>query len=96
MSHTETLEKTITTLPNLYSVIFINDDYTTQDFVVFVLQQVFNYDINSAFTKMNEVHVYGKSVIGMYLHETANQKKFEVDELSKQHQHPLQVILEQN
>ena len=52
--------------PKLYKVLLHNDDFTTMEFVVFVLQYVFNRDEPEAFTIMLKVHTDGVGIAGIY------------------------------
>ena len=52
--------------PPLYKVILLNDDYTTMEFVVLVLEQVFHKSPAEAFRIMMQVHTQGKGLCGLY------------------------------
>ncbi len=60
--------------PKLFKVILHNDDFTTMEFVVFILQYVFNREDAEAFTIMLKVHNEGVGVAGVYPYEIANVK----------------------
>ncbi|MDC0409885.1 ATP-dependent Clp protease adapter ClpS [Gammaproteobacteria bacterium] len=75
--------------PPLYQVILINDDYTPMEFVVYVLQSVFNHNHDKATEIMMSVHTKGKGVCGIFSKEIAEMMSHEANELSKSHHHPL-------
>ena len=60
--------------PPLYKVILLNDDYTTMEFVVLVLEQVFLKSPAEAFRVMMHVHTQGKGLCGLYPHDIAETK----------------------
>jgi ATP-dependent Clp protease adaptor protein ClpS len=87
-------EKTKTKRPSLYKVLLLNDDYTPQEFVVWLLQSVFNRNIDDAMRIMLHVHQNGVGICGVYTFEVAETKVAQVMELSRQNQHPLQCTME--
>lgn len=80
----------ITKRPSLYKVILLNDDYTPQEFVVWLLQAVFKKDAEEAVRIMLHVHQNGVGICGVYTFEIAETKVAQVMELSRRNQHPLQ------
>ena len=72
----EVLERTKpeTRKPDLYKVVLLNDDYTTMDFVVQVLESIFHKQPAEAFRIMMMVHTEGKGLCGVYPHEVAETK----------------------
>ncbi len=92
----ETLEKTRPTVrePDLYKVILLNDDYTTMDFVVEILETVFLKRPAEAHRLMMLVHTQGSAVCGVYPHEIAETKVGLVEDLAGQHGFPLRATLE--
>lgn len=80
--------------PPLYKVILINDDYTPMDFVVHVLEQFFAMDRETATRIMLEVHTRGKGVCGIFTHEIAETKVAQVNNYSRENQHPLLCTME--
>ena len=88
---TLTKEKVKLDEPGLYDVIFLNDNITTQEFVVRVLKQIFGKTQESADAIMKKIHKDGQGVVGSYVHEVAEQKGIETTLLARQEGMPLQV-----
>lgn len=80
--------------PKPYKVILFNDDYTTMDFVVTVLQTFFFMNRERATLTMLKVHKEGSAVCGVYLFDIAETKVEQVTAFAKQHGHPLRCELE--
>jgi ATP-dependent Clp protease adaptor protein ClpS len=80
--------------PTLYRVILLNDDYTTMEFVVLVLEQVFLKSPAEAFRVMMHVHTQGKGLCGLYPHDIAETKIETVHEMAKEHGFPLRADME--
>lgn len=80
--------------PSLYKVLLLNDDYTPQEFVVWLLQAIFKKDAEDAVRIMLHVHNNGVGVCGVYTYEVAETKVAQVMELSRRNQHPLQCTME--
>jgi len=87
-------EKQKTKLPSIYKVIILNDDYTPMEFVVFTIQNVFKKSHDEATRIMLKIHTEGQGVCGMFPLEIAETKMKQVLNLAKEHQHPLQCIIE--
>ena len=88
---TLTKEKTKLDEPSLYDVIFLNDNITTQEFVIRVLKQIFNKTQEQADTIMKKIHSDGQGIVGSYVHEVAEQKGIETTLLARQEGMPLQI-----
>jgi ATP-dependent Clp protease adaptor protein ClpS len=88
---TLTKEKIKLDEPGLYDVIFLNDNITTQGFVIRVLKQIFNKTQEQADTIMKKIHNDGQGIVGSYVHEVAEQKGIETTLLARQENFPLQV-----
>jgi ATP-dependent Clp protease adaptor protein ClpS len=81
--------------PPLFKVFLLNDDYTTQDFVCFVLQRFFGMDNDMAMRVMLSVHTQGKGICGVFTKDIAETKVLQVIEFSRHHQHPLMCTMEE-
>ena len=92
----EVLERTKqeTKKPELYKVVLLNDDYTTMDFVVEVLESIFHKQPAEAFRIMMMVHTQGKGLCGLYPHEIAETKVSSVIELARSNGFPLLAAME--
>ncbi|MEM9190298.1 MAG: ATP-dependent Clp protease adaptor ClpS [Myxococcota bacterium] len=80
--------------PRLYKVLIHNDNYTTREFVVAVLCQVFRKSETDAVAIMLHVHHNGVGVAGVYTHEIAETKVQTVEHLAKEHDYPLRLTME--
>ncbi len=80
--------------PPLYKVILINDDYTPMEFVVHILESFFAIDRENATRIMLEVHTRGKGVCGIFTHEIAETKVAQVNNYSRENNHPLLCTME--
>ncbi|HZS48310.1 MAG TPA: ATP-dependent Clp protease adaptor ClpS [Blastocatellia bacterium] len=81
--------------PPLYKVLLHNDDYTTMEFVIFVLRTVFQKSEAEAFKIMLNVHMQGVGVAGVYTYEIAESKAAKVIDLARQHEFPLLSSIEE-
>jgi ATP-dependent Clp protease adapter protein ClpS len=77
-------------------VLLLNDDYTPMEFVVHVLERVFEKDRETAERIMLETHNTGIGMCGLYPYDVASTKVGEVLDFARQQQHPLQCVLEQS
>ena len=80
--------------PSDYKVILLNDDYTTKDFVVDVLKQVFHKSEPEAVKIMESVHKKGSGVAGIYSYDIANSKARITMEMARKEGFPLQCRTE--
>lgn len=90
------LERAKAKPPRMYKVILFNDDYTTMDFVIEVLQRFFALNRERAMQIMLKVHNEGSAVCGVYSLDVAETKVTQVSEFAKQHGHPLRCSMEEN
>jgi len=81
--------------PSLYKVLLHNDDYTTKEFVVHILEQVFNKDSTEAVQIMLHVHRNGIGVAGVYTYEVEETKVKTVESLARQYEYPLKCSIEE-
>jgi ATP-dependent Clp protease adaptor protein ClpS len=81
--------------PSMYRVVLLNDDYTTMQFVVEVLETVFDKSPAEAHRIMMHVHTRGHGVCGVYTHEIAETKVARVHEMARTAGYPLRADLEE-
>ncbi len=91
---TVTKTRPATKRPNLYRVLLLNDDYTPMEFVVLILQDVFNKSREDATRIMLHVHQQGVGECGVYPFEVAETKVTRVMDTARKNQHPLQCVME--
>ena len=87
-------ERTRTKKPPMYKVLLHNDDYTTREFVVWVLTTVFHKNETDAIAIMSHVHNNGVGIAGVYTFEVAETKVTKTQHLAKAQQFPLQLSIE--
>lgn len=81
--------------PPLYKVLLHNDNFTTMEFVVFILKDVFHKSDSEAIRIMLQVHHQGIGVAGIYTYEIAETKVSKVLGLARQNEFPLMCTLEE-
>ena len=89
-----TLTRTRTKKPSMYKVLMLNDDYTPMEFVVDVLEHIFQKSREEATRIMLHVHQKGVGVCGIYTYEIAETKVTQTVDYARKNQHPLQCTLE--
>ena len=82
--------------PPLYKVFLHNDDFTTMEFVVFILLTVFNHGENEAIRLMLNVHRQGIGLAGVYTYEVAEMKVEKVTSLAQANEFPLLCTMEED
>jgi ATP-dependent Clp protease adaptor protein ClpS len=82
-------------VPRLYKVILLNDDYTTMEFVVSVLESVFQKSPAEAYRIMMDVHVNGRGVAGVYEWQIAETKAETVIVMARDAGFPLKAVTEE-
>jgi len=87
-------ERSVVKEPTLYKVVLLNDHYTPMEFVVLVLQELFQKNESEATKIMLNVHKEGSGVAGVYTKEIAETKVVLVTQISRQNEHPLKCIME--
>ena len=81
--------------PPLYKVLLINDDFTPMEFVVQVLETFFRMSREKATQIMLHVHTRGVGVCGVFTRDIAETKVSQVNDYSRNHQHPLLCTMEE-
>jgi ATP-dependent Clp protease adaptor protein ClpS len=89
-----TLTRVRTKKPSMYKVLMLNDDYTPMEFVVDVLQHIFQKTREEATKIMLHVHQKGVGICGVYTYEVAETKVTQTVDYARKNQHPLQCTLE--
>ena len=82
--------------PPKYKIILHNDNYTTMEFVVFILINIFHKNLETAKELMLKIHHKNKAIIGIYPKEIAKMKVNKVNKKAKQAQYPLKITMEKN
>lgn len=80
--------------PSLYKVLLHNDDYTTMEFVVYILMEVFHKSVEDATRIMLNVHEQGIGICGLYPYEIAETKVETVTRMARENGHPLKCTME--
>ncbi len=80
--------------PSLYKVLLLNDDYTPMEFVVMILQMLFNKNAEESANITLMVHSKGVGICGIYPYEIAETKAQQVMDLARENKHPLQCRIE--
>ena len=81
--------------PKMYKVLLHNDDFTTMEFVVFVLEHVFGKSLAEAFVIMFKVHNEGVGIAGIYPYEIANMKAQKAINLARAREYPFLCTVEE-
>ncbi len=87
-------KKVKTKPPSMFKVIILNDDYTPMEFVVDTIQRFFNKSFDEAKRIMLRIHTEGLGVCGIFPQDIAETKMNQVLNYAKEHQHPLNCIIE--
>lgn len=89
-----TKKKSATKKPKLFKVVFLNDDYTTMEFVIAVLETIFHRSPAEAAAIMLNVHNNGAGVAGVYTREVAETKIEQTIAWARKEGHPLMLTME--
>ena len=81
--------------PTLYKVVLLNDDYTTMEFVVNVLESVFQRSPAEAYRIMMQVHQNGRGIAGVYPWEVAETKVETLTSMARHAEYPLRAAIEE-
>ena len=93
-TETERIPRTLQEILPPYSVILHNDDYTTMDFVITVLESIFKKSPSEAYRIMMHVHTRGVAIAGVYAYEVAETKVVLAQGYAKEAGHPLRCSME--
>jgi ATP-dependent Clp protease adaptor protein ClpS len=93
-SKSKTIQKTELKYPDRFNVVIMNDDYTPMEFVIKLLLEIFNKNIEEAKHLTIEIHEKGKAIAGSYNQEIGEQKVQEVTLISRHNGYPLKSLLE--
>ena len=80
--------------PDEYRVILLNDDYTSMEFVVYILVSIFHKGIEDANQIMMSVHRNGRGIVGAYTYDIAITKVAQVHAEAKANEYPLRCVVE--
>lgn len=80
--------------PRRYRVVFHNDDFTTMDFVIMVLKEVFYKSDSDAYSIMMDVHKRGRGIVGIYPYDLAATKRERAVEMAREDGFPLKITIE--
>jgi ATP-dependent Clp protease adaptor protein ClpS len=81
--------------PTLYKVILLNDDYTTMEFVLHVLEALFEKSPAQAYQIMMQVHLNGSGIAGVYPWEVAETKVETLTSMARHAEYPLRATIEE-
>jgi ATP-dependent Clp protease adaptor protein ClpS len=81
--------------PRRYLVYLLNDDYTSMDFVIDVLMNIFHKNYQEAEQIMLDVHKKERGVCGIYTYEVAETKVMQVSKLAREQGFPLKATMEE-
>ena len=81
--------------PGDYTVVLLNDDYTTREFVVEILKMIFHLAEEEATRIMLNVHRKGRGAVGIYTWDIAMTKATQVHDIARQYEYPLRCIVEE-
>ncbi|MBO5871652.1 MAG: ATP-dependent Clp protease adaptor ClpS [Bacteroidaceae bacterium] len=80
--------------PNKYKVIIHNDDFTTMEFVVMILKQVFFYTDSKAEALMLQVHNNNSAIVGIYTYDIAITRAKKATRMARENSYPLRLTVE--
>ncbi len=92
---TELFNETMLQYPKKYKIYLLNDDYTSMDFVVDILIDLFHKSFEEAEKIMLEIHKKDRGLCGVYSHEIAETKVMQVIKRAKESGFPLKATMEE-
>jgi ATP-dependent Clp protease adaptor protein ClpS len=87
-------ERSVVKEPSMYNVVLLNDHYTPMEFVVLILEQIFQKNQAEATQIMLNVHNHGSGLAGVYTKEIAETKVVQVTQIARHNEHALKCIME--
>lgn len=93
-SHIRERERTDLREPHRYQVVIHNDDFTTMEFVVMLLKEVFFFSEENALALMLQVHHSNKAVVGIYTYDIAVSKAQKATNMARENGYPLRITVE--
>ncbi len=81
--------------PKMYKVLLLNDDFTSMEFVVSTLMNIFHKDEEESYAIMLRIHNQGSGLCGLYTHEIAETKVAQVLNFAKKSKFPLRAVMEE-
>ncbi len=81
--------------PKMYKVLLLNDDFTSMEFVVSTLMNIFHKNEEEAYAIMLKIHNSGSGLCGLYTHEIAETKVAQVLNSAKKSKFPLRAVMEE-
>ena len=90
----KTKEDIIVQEPNLWHVVYYNDNVTPMDFVIVILMEAFNFSFQKASAITMQVHEQGKGIAGAYSKEIASMKVKRCNQIARSEGHPLLITME--
>jgi ATP-dependent Clp protease adaptor protein ClpS len=95
---TELKEKTVVSIspPSMWKVVFLNDDQTPMEFVIYLLTTMFKHSEASAKEVTLEIHNTGSGIAGIYSYEIAEQRGIEATQISRNKGYPLRIQVEKD
>ncbi len=94
MSYSETDTTTKVKKPSMFTVLFLNDDYTPMAFVIEILQKIFHLNLDEAASITMKIHKEGRASVGRYTFEIASHKASVVIDLALKNKFPLKASAE--
>lgn len=81
--------------PKMYAVTMHNDDYTTMQFVVEILVNIFHKSSVEASSLMMKIHQSGCAIVGTYTYDIAVTKKIVADNMAEENEFPLKITIDE-
>ena len=82
--------------PPMWKVVLLNDDYTPMEFVVYLLESIFEKSPAEAYRVMMLVHTEGRGLCGVYPYEIAETRAGRTEELARSAGYPLRAVIEED